>query len=147
MEISATVINREGQHSTVVRTGDSEQHLPIAAKAEGSGSAVNGGELLFLALATCYCNDLYREAKRLGVPVTSVRVEVSGQFAGIGAPANDIRYRAAVASTASDEDVLALMRHTDAVAEIHNTLRQATPVVLTECQVLGGDGQRSTAAG
>ena len=34
-------------------------------KSPGRGSAVNGGEFLVLALATCYCNDLYREAERL----------------------------------------------------------------------------------
>lgn len=27
------------------------------------------------------------------------------------------------------------MRHTDTVAEIHNTLRQSSPVVLSECEV------------
>ncbi len=36
-----------------------EQTLAIAAKAGAAGSSVNGGELLFLALATYYCNDLY----------------------------------------------------------------------------------------
>jgi hypothetical protein len=45
-----------------VRTGNKEQPLGIPAKAEGSSSSLNEGELLFLALATCYCNDIYREA-------------------------------------------------------------------------------------
>jgi organic hydroperoxide reductase OsmC/OhrA len=136
MFISATVINEGEQHRTVVRTGNKEQPVGIPAKAEGSGSSVNGGEMLFLALATCYCNDIYREARERGLQVSSVEVEVIGSFGSKGEPAEDIRYRAAVKSNASREEVLDLMRYTDSVAEIHNTLRCGTPVILGECRVL-----------
>ena len=136
MIISATVINEGKQHRTVVRTGNKDQQVAISAKAEGSGSSVNGGELLFLALATCYCNDIYREAKERGLQVSSVEVEVTGTFGSKGEPAENIRYRAAVKSNAGREQVLQLMRHTDSVAEIHNTLRRGTPVLLDECTVL-----------
>ena len=135
MIISATVVHQTGQHSAMVRTGAAEQRLAIQAKKEGPGSAVNGGELLFLALATCYCNDIYREAKERGVQVSSVRVEVTGRFGGKGDPAEDIQYRAEITSTGSREEVLELMRYTDSVAEVHNTLRRASTVVLTDCQV------------
>jgi len=63
MRISATVNNDRTRHQVVVRTDDRSQELDIAARPSG-GSAVNGGEFLMLALATCYCNDLYREAAR-----------------------------------------------------------------------------------
>ena len=117
-------------------TGDKAQSLTIPAKAEGFGSAVNGGELLFLALATCYCNDIYREAKTRGIDVESVEVQVVGQFGAKGEPAENISYRASVKAHGSERDVLDLMRYTDTVAEIHNTLRRATPVMLTECHVI-----------
>lgn len=136
MQVSATVFNRDGHHRSTVRTGDNVQSLPIPAKAEGLGSAVNGGELLFLALATCYCNDIYREAKGRGLDIESVEVEVTGQFGGKGDPAEDISYRAAVKAKGSEEEILDLMRYTDSVAEIHNTLRRAAPVVLTKCHVV-----------
>lgn len=139
MTISAKVSNRGGEHRTVVRTGSSEQQLSIPAKTEGSGSAINGGELLFLALATCYCNDLYREARLRNIAVSSVEVEVTGHFDGPGEPAKDIRYTAAVRSSGRRDDVLALMRHTDTVAEIHNTLRLGMPVVLAACEALPED--------
>jgi organic hydroperoxide reductase OsmC/OhrA len=83
-----------------------------------------------LALATCYCNDLYREAARLGVSVESVEVEASAEFEGVGLAATNIRYRARVVSTASDADVAKLLRETDAVAEIHNTVRAGVAVTL-----------------
>ncbi len=135
MQISATVTNEPGEHRAVVRTGNNEQALMVPAKREGSGSAVNGGELLFLALATCYCNDLYSEAKERAIEIVSVQVEVTGRFSTKGAAAEDIRYRASVRARNNKEEVLELMSHTDCVAEIQNTLRQGRSVILSECIV------------
>ena len=42
--------------------------------------------------------------------------------------ATDIRYRARVASGAPDAAIAELLRQTDAVAEVHNTLRAGVPV-------------------
>jgi organic hydroperoxide reductase OsmC/OhrA len=130
MEIAATVRTAAGTHEAIVRTGAATQPLTIAAKASGRGSAVNGGELLMLALATCYCNDLYREADRLGIAIDGVEVEASAEFAGIGLAASNIRYRATVSSTAPADRITALLRETDAVAEIHNTVRAGVAVTL-----------------
>lgn len=131
MEISATIRNSELRHDVAVRTGGVEQSLSIAAKPAGRGSAVNGGELLMLALATCYCNDLYREAERLHVALDTVEVEASAEFPGIGLAATHIRYRARVSSPATPLEIETLLRETDAVAEVHNTLRKGVPVVMT----------------
>ena len=130
MKISAAVRNAEGAHQATVSTGGVAQELTIAAKANGAGSAVNGGELLMLALATCYCNDLYREAARLGIPIESVAVEATAQFPGVGLAATDIQYRADVVSTAATDVIADLLRQTDAVAEIHNTVRSGVAVTL-----------------
>ena len=135
MKISARVENARGEHRATIETNGQEKQLPIAAKAEGCGSAVNGGELLFLALATCYCNDIYREAAKRGLSVNRVSVDVNGEFGGPGEPARNIEYRAAVESDAPREEVLALMRYTDTVAEIQNTLRHSSAVTLIDCQV------------
>ena len=77
-----------------------------------------------LALATCYCNDLYREAARLGVRLEQVEVEASADFPGIGLVATNITYHAKVSSPASEAEIAELLRQTDAVAEVHNTVRQ-----------------------
>lgn len=130
MEISAKVSNASGQHAVQVRTADATRTLDIPPKPAGGGSAVNGGEFLMLALATCYCNDLYREAARLGLAIDGVEVEASAQFAGIGLAATNIRYRAKVQSSAPAEAIAELLRQTDAVAEVHNTLRAGVPVEL-----------------
>lgn len=131
MRITATVRNQPGQHAVELRTGEQPaQTLSVAAHASGQGSAVNGGQFLMLALATCYCNDLYREAKRLGIAIDAVEVEAEAEFPGIGLAAMDIRYRATVRSPASEAEIERLLLETDAVAEVHNTLRGGTAVTL-----------------
>lgn len=130
MIISAIVESRDGSHRVAVRTGEQRQSLAIAAKPAGRGSSVNGGEFLMLALASCYCNDLYREAARLGIAVDGVEVEASAEFAGIGLAAANITYRVKVTSSADGEAIAALVRETDAVAEVHNTIRAGVPVTL-----------------
>lgn len=128
MRIAAFVRNTGADHRVTVTTDGRAQQLAIAAKASGLGSAVNGGEFLMLALATCYCNDLYREAARLGIAVDSVEVEAEADFDGVGLAASNIRYRARIASPAPAGDVAALLSQTDAVAEVHNTIRDGAAV-------------------
>jgi organic hydroperoxide reductase OsmC/OhrA len=130
MEISATVTNSASAHEAVVRTGTASQSLSVPAKITGRGSSVNGGEFLMLALATCYCNDLYREAERLRIPIEGAQVEATAEFPGVGLAATNIRYRALVKSSASAEAIAQLLRETDAVAEVHNTVRSGVSVEL-----------------
>ncbi|OJY93790.1 MAG: hypothetical protein BGP25_09350 [Lysobacterales bacterium 63-13] len=128
MEISAHIRNRPNEHEVRLSTAGAGQRLAVAAKASGSGSAVNGGELLMAALATCYCNDLYREAARLGIEITGCEVVATAQFNGVGLGAESVVYSAKVESSASPEQVELLFVETDRLAEIHNTLRAGCPV-------------------
>jgi organic hydroperoxide reductase OsmC/OhrA len=128
MRIRATVRNTESSHETTVQTGEARQSLSVPPKSSGRGSAINGGEFLMLALATCYCNDLFREAARLGLVLDAVEVEADAEFAGVGLAATDIRYTARVQSRAPAEAIDGLLADTDAVAEVHNTVRAGVPV-------------------
>ena len=102
----------------------------------GYGSSANGGELLFLALATCYCNDIYREAAKRNIIVERVEVNVEGDFGAEGEHAKNVTYRAKVSAQASEQEMQDMMRFVDTVAEIQNTLRIETPVVLSEIEVV-----------
>ena len=130
MEISAAVTSSASGHEAIVRTGTVSQSLAVPAKATGLGSSINGGEFLMLALATCYCNDLYREGARLGIPIEGAQVEATAEFPGVGLAATNIRYRAVVKSSADAEAIAQLLSETDAVAEVHNTVRAGVPVEL-----------------
>ncbi|TFW11359.1 OsmC family peroxiredoxin [Massilia arenosa] len=130
MKIAAVVKNSQGGHSVEVRTDAAQRSLDIPAKAAGGGSAVNGGEFLMLALATCFCNDLYREAAQRGIVLEGVEVTASADFPAAGLAAENIRYSATVRSSASEDDLARLIAETDKVAEVHNTLRAGVPVQL-----------------
>ena len=129
MKFSARIQSEAGQHQVTLKVGEKEQSLPIAPKPTG-GSSITGGELLFLALATCFCNDTYREAVKWNMKVQSVEVEVEGDFDAEGKPASNIVYRAKINADASEEKIHELMLRVDSVAEIQNTLRVGTPVKL-----------------
>lgn len=129
MKFSATVTNGAGDQQVTLKVGNKEQSLPIEPKPTG-GLSVTGGELLFLALATCFCNDIYREGARRGITVESVVVEVEGDFEAERMPATNIAYKVKVNADASEEEINELIMYTDSIAEIHNTLRLGTPVKL-----------------
>lgn len=138
MRISARVQNAAGTHQAFLQTNDQVHAVNIPPKATGFGSSVSGGELLFLALATCYCNDVYREAAKRGIPVQGVEVEVAGDFGAEGEPATNVTYRAKVTARAPEAELRDLLQHTDRVAEVHNTLRVATPVTLSRAEISQG---------
>jgi organic hydroperoxide reductase OsmC/OhrA len=138
MYITANVTNRQGSHTVHLKSGEREHAISMPSKPDGFGSHVNGGELLLLALATCYCNDLYREARKRGFAIDGVDVEVAAEFGGEGEPVSNISYRANVITAAPKEKIFDLMTYTDSVAEIQNTLRQSTEITLTKCEVHTG---------
>jgi uncharacterized OsmC-like protein len=129
MKFSAKVQNDSGYHQVILKVGEKEQTLSIAPKPTG-GSSVTGGELLFLALATCFCNDIYREAAKRDIKVKTVEVEVEGDFEAERKPASNIVYRVKVNANASEEKIQELIMYVDSIAEIQNTLRLGTPVTL-----------------
>ena len=62
-------------------------------------------------------------------------MEVEGEFGAEGEPARNVSYRAKVTAQASEAQIRELLSHTDRVAEIHNTLRLETPVILSGIEV------------
>ena len=130
MQVRSTLTSRLNHHEVVVHTNENSQRIAIPQKPSGYGSAVNGGELLTLAIATCFCNDLYREAAKRNIHITSIEVEASGEFNAEGGSGENISYTAKVVADASPEEIDDLIRHTDTVAEVHNTLRKGVAVRL-----------------
>jgi organic hydroperoxide reductase OsmC/OhrA len=130
MRIDARVDNERGRHTATLTTGHLSQAIPIQPRSSGLGSSANGGELLCLALATCYCNDIYREAERMGIEVVRVEVDASAEFGEPGMPASRVSYRARVTARAPEAQIRELILHTDRIAEIQNTLRKGMPVQL-----------------
>ncbi|UGS22589.1 OsmC family protein [Flavobacterium channae] len=131
MKISASIKSSFQQHNINVETNGNAKSVTINSKENGFGSSVNGGELLFLSLATCFCNDLYREAAKRNMNIDSIDIIVSGEFGGEGEPAKSITYEVDVqAKESSKAQIRDLVESVDKIAEIHNTLRQGINIKL-----------------
>lgn len=131
MKITARVENSKDSYQVTLQTNNNVHSIVIPPKSTGYGSSANGGELLFLALATCYCNDIYREAAKRNIRVERIEVEVNGDFGAEGEPAKNVTYLAKVHADVSEDEIREMMKFTDTVAEIQNTLRAGTPVALS----------------
>ena len=136
MKISASVRNSKDNHSVVVTTNDNQTALEIKPKSNGRGSSINGGELLFLSLATCYCNDIFREAEQMDIRVDKLEVNVEGEFGGRGDPAENINFDVKISADAPEDKINELLQLTDTVTEIQNTVRIAIPVTLRRTEIL-----------
>lgn len=130
MQISASIKSKFNDLATAVQTNDSVKQISISSKPNAFGSSDNGGELLLLLLATCFCNDIYREAVKRNIKVHSEEVAATAKFGAEGEAGSDFQYKTNIDADASSEEILALIEHTDKVAEIHNTLRKGVTIQL-----------------
>ncbi|HEY2600544.1 MAG TPA: OsmC family protein [Thermoleophilaceae bacterium] len=101
----------------------------------GDGIGFNGGQLLYLAVAGCVSNDLYREAAKLGIRLERVRVAVTGDFAGDPPVSTPVEYEVEIEGDAGEERLRELVELVDRIAEIPNSLRGATPVKLAGVRI------------
>jgi putative redox protein len=106
--------------------------LVVDRPTEGSGGGLgfNGGQLLYLAVAGCISNDLFREARAEGIELSSVRVKVGGDFVGEPAVSDEILYEVEIEGDAPQQRLRVLVDHVDEIAEIPNSLRRGTRVRL-----------------
>lgn len=130
MKVSASLKNELNKHEIIVSTNGISKSILISSQASGYGSSINGAELLLLSLATCYCNDIYREAAKKNIFVSEVEVEFTGDFDAEGEPGKNFLYKPIIKSDASPEQLEELINHTDAIAEIHKTLRLGIGITL-----------------
>jgi uncharacterized OsmC-like protein len=117
----------------------------IDRPSEGGGQDLgfNGGELLHLAIAGCVSNDLFREARILGLRLTRVAVTARGEFGGNPQTSDGVGYSVEVWGDAPAAELRELVARVDAIAEIPNSLRRGTAVQLSGARVHGSDGESS----
>jgi putative redox protein len=117
-----------GQHSVTI-------DRPIDQA--GSGLGFNGGELLLLAIGGCFANDLQREAITRGIELRGVRVVTECEWGGEPLRAQNVQLSVRVEATgASENEILDLVEHVDAIAEIPNSLRLGTEVTLADAEAI-----------
>lgn len=126
----------EGSSAAVGWSGPRTVTIDRTQAAGGLGIGFSGGELLLLAIGACYTNDLHREAAKTGMVLKNVEVTVEGDWGGDPVRAQNVAFSVKVDANASEKEVLDLIRHTDQVAEIHNSLRMGTKVSLAKAEAV-----------
>ena len=96
--------------------------------AGGGGLGFNGGQLLYLSIAACWSNDLYREAATMGIELDGVEITVDGDFPARGSGSTPILVEVVVRSSAPEARVRALIAEVERVAEIPRAIRDATAI-------------------
>lgn len=119
-----------GSSQAVGSSGARTVTIDRAKESGGLGLGFNGGELLLLAIGGCYSNDIFHEAAKRGVAVRNVQVTVNADWAGETVWAQNVSFSVVVEADACEKEILDLIRHTDQVAEIPNSLRLGSEVRL-----------------
>ena len=143
-------VRTDSLSGTATAVGWARGHTVIIDRpAEGGGQDLgfNGGELLHLAVAGCVSNDLFREARALGLRLTRVVLTADGDFVGSPPVSGGIRYSVEVWGNAPAAALRELVARVDAIAEIPNSLRQGTEVRLADARVHGTDGSAASPGG
>jgi uncharacterized OsmC-like protein len=130
MKLSASIHSKRNHYKTFVQANESVKEIRIGQKLSGLGSSITGGELLLLSLATCFCNNIYREAAKRNIEISAVEVEVTGHFGADGEPGSNFKYNTRITSDSSQSEIEDLVNYTDKVAEVHNTLRKGVSIQL-----------------
>ena len=106
------------------------------AASGGGGLGFNGGQLLYLAIAACWSNDLYREAATMHIELDGVEVTVDGDFPARGSGSTPISVDVFVRSSAPEDRVRELIAEVDRVAEIPRAIREG-PAITVNAMVEG----------
>lgn len=130
-----TTLTVHGKPTAIGSAGPYTLVVDRPADAGGDGVGFNGGQLLYLAVAGCISNDLFREAVAERISLTHVRVTVRGDFSGDPAVSEEITYEVEIEGDAAPERLRRLVQLVDGIAEIPNSLRHGTPVRLGEIHV------------
>jgi organic hydroperoxide reductase OsmC/OhrA len=98
--------------------------------AGGGGLGFNGGQLLYLSIAACWSNDLYREAATMGIELDGVEITVDGDFPARGSGSTPISVEVVVRSSAPEARVRDLIAEVERVAEIPRAIRDANAITV-----------------
>jgi len=88
-------VRTDSLSGTATALGWARGHTVVIDRpADGGGQDLgfNGGELLHLAVAGCVSNDLFREARTLGLRLTRVAITAGGEFTGTPPTSGGISY-------------------------------------------------------
>jgi uncharacterized OsmC-like protein len=137
--VAQMTVHVRSAHEGTFSVGWSERNSLVIDRSPddgGQGVGFDGGQLLLLALGSCYANDIFREAAKRDVEVLGVRVVVECDWDGDPVRAQNVKFSTRVEAEADEDEIMDLIRHVDEIAEVHNTLRKGIEVELAEAEAV-----------
>jgi organic hydroperoxide reductase OsmC/OhrA len=98
------------------------------AAAGGGELGFNGGQLLYLSIAACWSNDLYREAATMGIELDGVELTVDGDLPARGSGSTPISVDLVVRSSAPEDRIRELIAEVERVAGIPRAIRESPDI-------------------
>jgi organic hydroperoxide reductase OsmC/OhrA len=124
------LVTIDGGPTALASAGRQSVVVDRPTSAGGRGLGFNGGQLLYLSIAACVSNDIYREATTWGIAVRRVAIAVDGDFPARGAPSTPISVVVDIEADAEGDTLDGLLAEVDRVAEIPNSIRGTVPVLI-----------------
>jgi len=135
--LEVEIRNVSGEPAAIGSAGPYTVVMDRPVDGGGRGVGFNGGQLLYLAIAGCISNDLFREAHAAGIRLEDVRVVVRGDFNGEPAVSTPIEYDVELSGDGPAQLLRELVARVDEIAEIPNSLRRGTAVTLAGAHTTG----------
>ncbi len=130
-------VSVDGRTTALGSAGPFTLTVDRPAEGGGGGQGFNGGQLLNLAVAGCISNDLFREAARAGITLRRVWVGVVSDYVEDPAVSTPIEYQVEMEGDATEDALRELVNGVNKIAEIPNSIRRGTEVLLTSVRVDG----------
>lgn len=110
---------------------NSEGHslvLDVPVSRGGNGWGFRGGDLLLLGVGACFMTVFLEAGERRGISIEDVHVQVSAREKRAPSRYDDLQIRVQVHSSASDEDLLKLLKIAERGCQVSNTLTEGATV-------------------
>lgn len=103
-------------------------------KAGGMGLGFNGAQMIALSIGGCFCNDLRYMAEELEVTLDTIEVDVDVELDGSPIMITSATMNVQVTSATPNIDLVALIRRTESVSAVTNSVRRGFPVAVVSRQ-------------
>ncbi|MBL8091083.1 MAG: OsmC family protein [Anaerolineales bacterium] len=125
MKISVKAGKNKDKYQKIRVTSDNIS-TTLSPKSIGIYSNINGGELLFMALAISYCNAICSKAEEDDIALEKFEIEIYGEFEDKGKEVKGITCEVKVKAKGDTKRIHELFKGAHAMAEIQNTIKRST---------------------
>ncbi len=135
-ETKAQIRTISGMQSAVGWAGNQTITIGRPEGVGGDGLGYKGGQVLVLAVGTCFYNNLYYAADERGIKIRNVEIEVTSEWTKEPKVSSGISVSVKVEAEADLAEIQELINYVDRVSTVSNSLRQGTTVSIGDVQAI-----------